>query len=1686
MEGDQAVAASASAHSGDGTTAGEERTTAAQRRVRRSRLRASTRRPSVPSAISRDAPERGVKRGAASVNGLEDSDLTVEEGEEEAAARLESLLAAARLTTNLLLLSADASHPINLRAIFTRFPAQEIFAASVYRRCYRLRETLCVQVCRGVRMDTLQQASREGRLDACVKAVRQMALQMASEAHLQKLLSVKMWGFLVTLIEDIADQLEADFPLFIDTIDPMWRAAVAELPSTTTAPTAPGSVHLPVFPPAIDPVQLVLQQSISTYHRSVEARLLPADGLMRLLELFRVDKGPIDTRGDSNTWDAVLDESVAADCALGEGEGPIRPGSFTVSGASGSLAALNGSYVIRPTEDEQATLVAPPDGALAFVGENVIFERLLYPTTEPVFDDESRVVWVAYEPATAQRPTPRLLAVGPGDADMPGGRLLFDPLLCSPAFETDEWYSVDEGKNELVEATLEMTATLPLDWLVPWSTLDKRTGRPYSVLILGTEQPVACRSLNDCTQHLAKREAGKGAAVRDLAFYLDAEVMQHLPPSARHTEQLTTTTTTTTTSSKRSPPLRVSDGEKEAVDRGCVRVSDEYVRKPFSQWPFMVLLKLMATGRPINGRRRGGSVCIVGADLRSFMCDVCGHESAEGYDLAGDQPLPYCCPIGDVMGAADFDYIREAGEGRLVVSDGRSRMCGPCYLKDKDSSVQELFPGFGPGDFVRFKQVGKSNVFERVGIGKTGSSSSTPASPGLFGSLPDPPREPPPAPSSIFRGIFTPKDKTTKPTAATPATPPTSTPTQGRPQPHSGTPYTPSSSSSSSSSADTVTVESIRSAFPDVATVRSATEGDKPPSKDTLSTVKKFLEPKAEEGAAEGGGESSECDGAQERETYLRAVKKFFMDHRTALQSDPSAVFALGPLRHVRGEWLPQWHTTFVSELSKGQQLMQKELGAATRGPTDANNASAFTFPADDTDDMDQLRADLSSALRGRLHQMGLSEADINDGLAKISEEVAKAEADDRAEEADKPAAKGKGSRRMPAAKSKSKAAKKTGKPPGSSAEQTPAPSAAAAPKNIKDQLRAGADIVTATAAAIKDDRRQMKADMMSITAALRRHPSSRLFREPYTHPEYTHMYPEDAVHCISHLETMVPDFAKRFDGWFRWLGYIEDMALNARNFTKAGSDVFVAAGELYEAACRLVERDESSTSPAVGSRDDIDDRSELTTDELYEAWDSCRLDRYLPCLEALVASVTGPFKSTKRDATSGEDATTSGLDGPAPSASSAEAATETEVVERYKAFNVTEEHLKHKSLEEARWDTYDKDQQTEEALANISRFSSLCSNLQTNIEHFSTTFGAREKEMDQLNQTVKRQESEIKRLSEQLEAANEQLEAANERHKEETKAADAQRSTLEDLLKDRDKQIKKAQKTADDRVRRVSQQVREEADKAAKTHIDIITKQHREELDALRGEHRSAILELRAQHRTAIEQRESEVRGEAERAMADVTRERDQLRQRLREERLRSARVDQEKDVELRRLREAEAPLRRENLMLKQQLSAQPPHSRVTAEGVSSLDLPSVGEQHRLAQLHQAAIERQIELRPYASASSSSSSSAAAAAAVPFSRQMDNPSSSSAAQANARCAAPAAAAAAAAASGDGGGAGPQASNCSLCLVNPTNVVLMPCGHKVVCQECFEKWMAPMPTADKLCPEHTCRQPYFEVKYVFD
>ncbi|CEM28161.1 unnamed protein product [Vitrella brassicaformis CCMP3155] len=847
---------------------------------------------------------------------------------------------------------------------------------------------------------------------------------------------------------------------------------------------------------------------------------------------------------------------------------------------------------------------------------------------------------------------------------------------------------------------------------------------------------------------------------------------------------------------------------------------------------------------------------------------------------------------------AEMAYVRSGGEGIFLAWMGCG-VCSRCYFHTADALRQLPTKPTTGEELLRLAGSIASTIES-----KTSSSSSTPSRTS-------------PATSSIFRGIFTPKDKT-KPTAPKP------TPTP------------------SSKATPTVTVESIHEAFPDIATVSSGTEGGKQPSSETLAIVRAFLQ--HNRGAVEGGGvscvESSECDAAQERETYRRAVKKFFMDHRTALQSDPSAVFALGPLRHVRGEWLPQWHTTFVSELSKGQQLMQKELGGATtRGPTDTNNTST-----------------------------------------------------------------------------------------------SPAP------------------LVSA-------DEDQLKEDIQAATAALRRHPSSRLFRLPYPHPDYARMYGGGRPHSISDLEKWVLAVDKEGseDGWLHWYDYITRMVNSAVDFTKEGSELYVAAQELLIVAIRLgggPERFAQGEEPRrvkdliekgpAADEHVVDDRSDLDATELLEVWGSCR---------------------------------------------NGEASDESSEVE---TVSVRDESTTPTAGRRA----------PDESQADNDKLTDKCARLERELaaahEKLKTAEDGHTKEKDGLKGTIKRLQDDVKRLTSESAASKKMAE-------KERQAADAQRSTLEDILKDKDKQIKQTQKTADDRVRRVTQQVRQEADKAAKTHMDTVTKQHRDELDALRGEHRSAILELRAQHRTAIDQRESEVRVAAERALADVTRERDQLRQRLREERLRSARVEQERDVELRRLREAEAPLRREILTLKQQLSsAQSPHSRVSAGDVSSLDLPSVrqllddlaSEQHRLTQLHQAAIERQIQLRhqqqPNRTSPSCSSPSTAAAAvpthtavpSVPLSLNNGSPpppppsGSSSSAAANGPCAA-------GSSSSGSGGVGSCVSKCQLCLENPPDIILLPCGHKVVCQECFEKWMAPMPTEDKLCPEHTCRQPYSEVRYIF-
>ncbi|CEL98009.1 unnamed protein product [Vitrella brassicaformis CCMP3155] len=72
-----------------------------------------------------------------------------------------------------------------------------------------LRCLVCDHVYAAADLGTLREASRDGRLDACVRAVREAAGPLGSEAHPQRVLSVEMW-FLLILLEGIADLLEAD------------------------------------------------------------------------------------------------------------------------------------------------------------------------------------------------------------------------------------------------------------------------------------------------------------------------------------------------------------------------------------------------------------------------------------------------------------------------------------------------------------------------------------------------------------------------------------------------------------------------------------------------------------------------------------------------------------------------------------------------------------------------------------------------------------------------------------------------------------------------------------------------------------------------------------------------------------------------------------------------------------------------------------------------------------------------------------------------------------------------------------------------------------------------------------------------------------------------------------------------------------------------------------------------------------------------------------------------------------------------------------------------------------------------------------------------------------------------------------------------------------------------------------
>ncbi|CEM28183.1 unnamed protein product [Vitrella brassicaformis CCMP3155] len=1437
---------------------------------------------------------------------------------------------------------------VDLRAVFEEL-AQKL-TDTAFEPVFRLRRVIVGQVLECVQLDQLSEgltkAGNSRPMEATAASLQKEAELVSCDGKHQTLCCRHLWYIIVAALECIAEQMERDSVAFVKAMQDIRRRRIQEQDASSTA-----DATLPPLPAAGDnfydfarqAVATLVQQGppdytyLETHLRTfVDDTVGTADPIRDLLFFFRLDQGPpkSPTQGGTereSAWHATY-RGYFDQCRTVDPTGGRRHGSLTVSGAP----VINGTYLLRPTEEEQKTLLWTHPETIAYVGKKNVFKRLVYPRP----DGNMGGLWMAHSPSTADGTRVRIIAFGPFKDDSVSNRnpLLSHPAAANPALETREWFAVDQEGHISRLGGVKMTTTLPLTFHVPRSALEC------------VSKPLACESLYDYyTHYLAERGVSKGAAF-PMAFYLDAQVMEHLPTSARHKERLTDA------SQRQSHVACVSDAETLRIKRGMVRLADEYVTKAFTEWPFAAVLALLATGS-------ADSVCVLRAESRTQTCGRCGEPCAGSSEGPVDTiPLVHTLAFDDLNDELVFNahaqYIRAAPAGLCVESATGSLMCGPCALDRVESAKKDpIRPDLTPVDVLATFSSLLSPPSDTQTVPspqpKSASSSSTPSRNS-------------PATSSIFRGIFTAKDKT-KPT------PPKSAPTAPKPKPTSTQPPTPPSKAT-----PTVTVESIHEAFPDIATVTSGTEGGQQPSSETLAVVKAFLQHKG--GAVEGGGvscvESSECDAAQVRETYRRAVKKFFMDHRTALQSDPSAVFALGPLRHVRGEWLPQWHTTFVSELSKGQQLMQKELGAATtRVPKGTNGTST-------------------------------------------------------------------------------------------------------------------------SLAAMAIDEDQLKEDIQAATAALRRHPSSRLFRLPYPHPDYARMYQEGRPHSISDLEKWVPGVDKEKYGWRYWLDYIFDIACSAIAFVKSGSEVSVSAAALVAVATRLARRynggvfsfglDEllsKELESAVGNltnvdHDAVDQLSDLDPTELaraasgqpgpavhfHSSWGL--LTRALNTLGS-AASVSPPDAATRTDTHTG-DATTA------------------------------------RTQDESTTPTAGR-RAPDEPQAEIDKLTDKCARLERELaaahEKLKTAEDTHTKEKDGLNGTIKRLQDDVKRLTSESAASKKMAE-------KERKAADAQRSTLEDILKDKDKQIKQTQETADDRVRRVSQQVRQEADKAAKTQTDTVTKQHREELDALRGEHRSAILELRAQHRMAIEQRETEVRGEADRALADVTRKRDQLRQRLREKRLRSARVDQEKDVELSRLREAEAPLRREILTLKQQLSsAQPPHSRVSTEGMSSLDLPSVrqlldgltSEQHRLTQLHQAAIERQIQLRHqqqpnHTSPSCSSSSTAAAAVpthtaapSMPFCINNGSPppppvsGSSSSPHANGPCAAPSSSS-----SSSSGGVGSSVSKCQLCLENPPDIILLPCGHKVVCQECFEKWMAPMPTEDKLCPEHTCRQPYSEVRYIFE
>ncbi|CEM28160.1 unnamed protein product [Vitrella brassicaformis CCMP3155] len=507
---------------------------------------------------------------------------------------------------------------------------------------------------------------------------------MASEAHLQRVLSVKMWRFLVTLIEDIANQLDADFASFVQAIKAMRPSARSPSNQPTRQPSA---TRLPIFPPDIDPAQLVLQHSPSPYHRFAGARLLPADGLMRLLELFRVDKGPITAAG-SYTWDMFLDEYLAADCALGEGEGHKRPGSFTVSGATGSLAALNGSYVIRPTAEEQTTLVAPPDGALAYVGEGIVFERLVAPTDETTPVD-TRVVWVAYEPATAQRSAPRLLAVGPGRNGLPFGSFPTHPAVSSPAFETEQFYTV-EGAQLVPIDPIYITAALPLDFYVPRSRFDPTTLEVDPILSMPSRASIACAAIGDYLDALP------GSDTQPVAYYLLDCVVKRLPRSVYDPEPLFPDLPTCQPVPVSKRPLLVRDGEAD-IRRGpwgLMRLSDDAARRPFTQWPTIALVSLMGAGGSVDEPFKGGLVAVVRSELTSSTTCMggCGARPDVGRP-AGDMPLVHT--VGGTTAEQDLEYLRTTKGVWTCWGDSLDKLvCGNCWNERIWGMTRSLLSSF--------------------------------------------------------------------------------------------------------------------------------------------------------------------------------------------------------------------------------------------------------------------------------------------------------------------------------------------------------------------------------------------------------------------------------------------------------------------------------------------------------------------------------------------------------------------------------------------------------------------------------------------------------------------------------------------------------------------------------------------------------------------------------------------------------------------------------------------------------------------------------------------------------------------------------------------------------------------------------------------------------------------------------